>query len=80
MNPPQSVVPRLHCLFFKKLPNNYPFSIAPMDTITMQNVRNALLHRLTLVFRGDQIAAECVLLNMISRMYVVYSILFIVAP
>lgn len=75
--PPPSLVPRLHCLFFKKLDHVNP-SIPLMvlderkealDSILKDviSIRTELLRLLTKLLCGDRCAAEFLLMNLISK-------------
>ncbi|XP_071769320.1 mini-chromosome maintenance complex-binding protein [Centroberyx gerrardi] len=78
-SPPASLVPRLHMLYAKPLPHNNPLlpSAALGDNSAffsstlseMASVRTELLTYLTHVLLGDALAAEYLILHLISNVY-----------
>ncbi|KAM4607884.1 mini-chromosome maintenance complex-binding protein [Polymixia lowei] len=78
-SPPASLVPRLHMLYAKPLPHNNPLlpSAALEDNGAflsstlgeMASVRTELLAYLTHVLLGDALAAEYLILHLISTVY-----------
>uniref|UniRef100_A0AAX7SJ61 Mini-chromosome maintenance complex-binding protein n=1 Tax=Astatotilapia calliptera TaxID=8154 RepID=A0AAX7SJ61_ASTCA len=80
--PPASLVPRLHMLYAKQLQHNNPLlpSAATsednsafckyVDVFEMPSVREELLAYLTHVLLGDALAAEYLILHLISNVYV----------
>uniref|UniRef100_A0A4W6CWV6 Mini-chromosome maintenance complex-binding protein n=1 Tax=Lates calcarifer TaxID=8187 RepID=A0A4W6CWV6_LATCA len=78
-SPPASLVPRLHMLYAKTLPHNNPLlPSAPLEdnsaflssTLSeMASVRAELLTYLTHVLLGDALAAEYLILHLISNVY-----------
>ncbi|KAF7666882.1 hypothetical protein LDENG_00089880 [Lucifuga dentata] len=79
-SPPASLVPRLHMLYARRLPHNNPLlpSAALEDSSAflsstlsdMASVRAELLTYLSHVLLGDDLAAEYLLLHLISNVYV----------
>jgi len=67
--PPPSLVPRLHVLSFKQLKHNNP--LVPQLTMSpIQEVARVELHTLlTTCLLGDRLAADYLLLHLISRVY-----------
>ncbi|CAK6962454.1 mini-chromosome maintenance complex-binding protein [Scomber scombrus] len=84
-SPPASLVPRLHMLYAKRLPNNNP--LLPCATLEdnsaflsstlseMASVRAELLTYLTHVLLGDVLAAEYLILHLISDVYTRHDVL-----
>ncbi|KAM9726909.1 mini-chromosome maintenance complex-binding protein [Menidia menidia] len=77
-SPPASLVPRLHMLHFKRLEHNNPLlphtslqnSAFLSSTLSeMASVRAELLSYLTHVLLGDALAAEYLILHLISNVY-----------
>ncbi|KAM9847821.1 mini-chromosome maintenance complex-binding protein [Aulostomus maculatus] len=81
-SPPASLVPRLHMLYAKPLPHNNPLLPAAAATAMedssaflsstlseMASVRAELLTYLTHVLLGDALAAEYLILHLISNVY-----------
>uniref|UniRef100_A0A3Q1HN31 Mini-chromosome maintenance complex-binding protein n=1 Tax=Acanthochromis polyacanthus TaxID=80966 RepID=A0A3Q1HN31_9TELE len=78
-SPPASLVPRLHMLYAKPLPHNNP--LLPSATLEdnsaflsstlseMASVREELLSYFTHVLLGDALAAEYLILHLISNVY-----------
>ncbi|XP_034754577.1 mini-chromosome maintenance complex-binding protein [Etheostoma cragini] len=78
-SPPASLVPRLHMLFAKPLPHNNP--LLPCATLEdnsaflsstlseMASVRAELLTYFTPILLGDALAAEYLILHLISNVY-----------
>jgi len=67
--PPPSLVPRLHVLHFTKLIHNNP--MIPQETIppVQEVARVELLTLLTSCLLGDKLAADYLLLHLISKVY-----------
>lgn len=78
-SPPASLVPRLHMLYARPLPHNNPLlpsatlednSVFLSSTLSeMASVRAELLTYLTHVLLGDALAAEYLILHLISNVY-----------
>ncbi|XP_017319110.1 mini-chromosome maintenance complex-binding protein isoform X1 [Ictalurus punctatus] len=78
-SPPASLVPRLHMLYAEQLRHNNPLlpsavsedKEAFLNSVTseMSSVRAELLTYLTHVFLGDSLAAEYLILHLISSVY-----------
>ncbi|KAJ3610239.1 hypothetical protein NHX12_022333 [Muraenolepis orangiensis] len=78
-SPPASLVPRLHLLHAQRLPHNNPLlpPAAPEDSAAslastlseMASVRTELLAYFTRLLLGDVLAAEYLLLHLISNVY-----------
>ncbi|XP_046885023.1 mini-chromosome maintenance complex-binding protein [Hypomesus transpacificus] len=76
-SPPASLVPRLHVLFAKRLQHNNPLlPSAPLEdnstvlsSSEMTSVRAELLAYLTHILLGDGLAAEYLILHLISSVY-----------
>ncbi|PIA58028.1 hypothetical protein AQUCO_00500154v1 [Aquilegia coerulea] len=69
---PPNKVPRLHCLVHRKLANHDFLLGSPVIEITpnlIRKTREALLGHLTTVLGNDGLAAECVLLHLLSRVH-----------
>ncbi|TKS85290.1 Mini-chromosome maintenance complex-binding protein [Collichthys lucidus] len=78
-SPPASLVPRLHMLYARPLPHNNP--LLPCTTVEdnsaflssslsgMASVRAELLAYLTHILLGDALAAEYLILHLISNVY-----------
>ncbi|CAO2185820.1 unnamed protein product [Urochloa humidicola] len=68
---PPSKVPRLHCLVWRKLsPHDFISSspvVEPSPSI-LKGIRQSLLSHLTLVLGNDELAAQCLLLHLLSRL------------
>ncbi|XP_069546068.1 mini-chromosome maintenance complex-binding protein isoform X2 [Brachyistius frenatus] len=78
-SPPASLVPRLHMLYAKPLPHNNPLlpcaalqedaAFLSSTLSEMSSVRTELLTYFTHVLLGDALAAEYLLLHLISNVY-----------
>merc|ERR1719342_1971965 len=67
--PPPSLVPRLHVLSFKQLKHNNPL-VSQLTMSPIQEVARVELHPLlTTCLLGDRLAADYLLLHLISRVY-----------
>jgi len=68
--PPPSLVPRLHALTFTHLSHNNPLlpSLPPFPPVN-EVARVELLHILTTCMLGDKLAADYLLLHLISKVY-----------
>lgn len=72
-NPPRSLVPRIHCVSFRKLMHSNPLIdggglvAATMPSERMEYVKRELLSRLTQMLCGDELAAEYFLYHFISQ-------------
>ncbi|KAF8662993.1 hypothetical protein HU200_055580 [Digitaria exilis] len=68
---PPSKVPRLHCLVWRKLsPHDFisrPPVVEPSPSI-LKGIRQSLLSHLTMVLGNDELAAQCLLLHLLSRL------------
>uniref|UniRef100_A0A3Q3A3F5 Mini-chromosome maintenance complex-binding protein n=1 Tax=Kryptolebias marmoratus TaxID=37003 RepID=A0A3Q3A3F5_KRYMA len=69
-SPPASLVPRLHMLYAKRLPHNNPLlpCTTPQDN-SMASVRAELHSFFTRVLLGDALAAEYLILQLVSTVY-----------
>ncbi|KAK3163975.1 hypothetical protein QOZ80_1AG0010920 [Eleusine coracana subsp. coracana] len=68
---PPSKVPRLHCLVWKKLSSHDFISKVPVvepSSSLLKGIRQSLLSHLTLVLGNDELAAQCLLLHLLSRL------------
>ncbi|XP_058110592.1 mini-chromosome maintenance complex-binding protein isoform X1 [Magnolia sinica] len=69
---PPSKVPRLHCLVHRKLSVQdfllSPRVIEPVPS-SVRGIREALLRHLTAVLGNDGVAAQCMLLHLLSRVH-----------
>lgn len=85
-NPPSSVVPRIHAVFYKKIPHQNPllgYHIEEGESAIIRRRildeatrwREELLAILQQAFLGDRHSAEYVLLHLISRVYVRHDVL-----
>lgn len=68
---PPSKVPRLHCLVWRNLSAHdflpRPPAVEP-SPILLRGIRQSLLSHLTLVLGKDELAAQCLLLHLLSRL------------
>lgn len=73
--PPSSLVPRLHCILSRRLKHSNPMLT---EDIAMEHqnlesecadIREIIVQSLSRLLYGDRLAAEFVLLNLISRVY-----------
>lgn len=72
LHPPSSLVPRIHCVSFKKLKHNNPLLNTKddeLDTDRINFVRKELLIVLTQLLLGDELAAEYLICHLISEIY-----------
>ncbi|KAJ8974185.1 hypothetical protein NQ317_004864 [Molorchus minor] len=72
LHPPSSLVPRIHCVAFKRLQHNNPLVGDKPETMPNDQfhfVRKELLIVLTQLLLGDELAAEYLLLHLISEVY-----------
>lgn len=68
-HPPPSLIPRIHCLKWKKLNHNNPLVESTLLPETkMQSLKKDLLLVLTQLLMGDSLAAEYLLYHLISFM------------
>lgn len=68
-NPPPSLVPRIHCVKWKKMVHNNPLlNQVNLEKEKMANLKKELHVVLTQLFMGDSIAAEYFICYLISRM------------
>ncbi|XXG85926.1 hypothetical protein AAC387_Pa11g0921 [Persea americana] len=69
---PPSKVPRLHCLIHRKLGAHdfllSTYVIEPLPSL-IKGVREALLRHLTAILGNDGVAAQCLLLHLLSRVH-----------
>lgn len=66
-NPPPSLVPRIHCVAWKKLMHNNPLvGIQTFPHEKMKLLKGELLVVLTQILLGDRLAAEYLLYHLIS--------------
>ncbi|TVU21655.1 hypothetical protein EJB05_31306 [Eragrostis curvula] len=66
-----SKVPRLHCLVWRKLSSHDFISRPPVvepSPSLLKGIRHSLLSHLTLVLGNDEVAAQCLLLHLLSRL------------
>ncbi|XP_075875232.1 mini-chromosome maintenance complex-binding protein [Nelusetta ayraudi] len=74
-SPPASLVPRLHVLHARRLPHNNPLlpeggaAVSSSTLSEMASVRAELLAYFTHVLQGDALAAEYLILHLISDVY-----------
>ena len=71
-HPPPSLVPRLHCLTFHRLTHSNPClpdAISDVSHTNLAEMRKELLSLLTKVAYGDSLAAEYILLHLVSSVY-----------
>ncbi|KAJ0985448.1 hypothetical protein J5N97_003804 [Dioscorea zingiberensis] len=71
MHLPPSKVPRLHCLICRKLTVQDFLSSPPSAELPnmIKGIRESLLRHLTQVLGNDGLAAECLLLHLLSRLH-----------
>ncbi|CAI5981883.1 unnamed protein product [Closterium sp. NIES-64] len=65
---PSSQVLRLHCLTWRKLPHLFSTDVGP-TVAAAGSIRAALLSRLAAALGGDRLAAEYLLLHLLSRVH-----------
>ncbi|XP_065184738.1 mini-chromosome maintenance complex-binding protein-like [Sycon ciliatum] len=76
--PPPSIVPRLHCIVVRRLPHSNP--LLPAETSAFKEVsaealsnasacREELRQQFSALLAGDQLAAEYLLLHLVSTVY-----------
>uniref|UniRef100_A0A0D9UX68 Mini-chromosome maintenance complex-binding protein n=1 Tax=Leersia perrieri TaxID=77586 RepID=A0A0D9UX68_9ORYZ len=68
---PPSKVPRLHCLVWRNLSAHDFLPRAPAvepSPILLKSIRQSLLSHLTLILGKDELAAQCLLLHLLSRL------------
>ncbi|KAL6627366.1 hypothetical protein ACP70R_031092 [Stipagrostis hirtigluma subsp. patula] len=68
---PPSKVPRLHCLVWRKLSSHDFLSRPPVvepSPSLLKGIRQSLLSHLTLLLGKDELAAQCLLLHLLSRL------------
>lgn len=67
-NPPPSLIPRIHCVFFKDVKNYNPLiTNAKVSFEKMQFLRKELLILFTQLLCGDDLAAEYLICHLISE-------------
>ncbi|XP_018566587.1 mini-chromosome maintenance complex-binding protein [Anoplophora glabripennis] len=72
LHPPSSLVPRIHCVSFKKLKHNNPLLNTKEDELDVNRInfiRKELLIVLTQLLLGDELAAEYLICHLISEIY-----------
>lgn len=72
LHPPSSVVPRIHCVSFKKLEHSNPLLLNDNDRLQnnkFESIHKELLIVFTQILLGDQLAAEYVILSLLSEVY-----------
>ncbi|KAG5886571.1 hypothetical protein JTB14_011283 [Gonioctena quinquepunctata] len=72
LHPPTSLVPRIHCVSYTKLVNQNPLlrnETDPADSVKLDVIRKELLVLLKQLLLGDDLAAEYLLLHLISEVY-----------
>lgn len=75
-HPPPSVVPRIHCVGWKKLAHNNPLvGTQKFSHGKMKYLKGELLVVLTQILFGDRLAAEYLLYHLISSVYVLFCFL-----
>lgn len=67
-NPPPSLVPRIHCVAFKKIKNHNLLNHIELGTNEVESLRKDLMIVLTQMLLGDELAAEYLLCHLISMM------------
>ncbi|KAL6848125.1 hypothetical protein ACP4OV_022253 [Aristida adscensionis] len=68
---PPSKVPRLHCLVWRKLSSHDFLSrpaVTELSPSLLKGIRQSLLSHLTLLLGKDELAAQCLLLHLLSRL------------
>ncbi|KAJ1282456.1 hypothetical protein BS78_03G053300 [Paspalum vaginatum] len=68
---PPSKVPRLHCLVWRKLSSHDFISRPPVaepSPTLLKGIRQSLLSHFTMVLGNDELAAQCLLLHLLSRL------------
>lgn len=66
-NPPPSLVPRIHCVAFRRVNDCNPLTqIIPWQSEHLLNIRKDLSLVLTQVLFGDELAAEYLICHLIS--------------
>lgn len=70
-NPPPSLIPRIHCVAFKKNKHGNPLvSEGDVGKYDFEVVRRELMIALTQLLLGDEVAAEYLLYHLISEVYI----------
>ncbi|KAJ8925194.1 hypothetical protein NQ315_001380 [Exocentrus adspersus] len=72
LHPPSSLIPRIHCVSFKKIKHNNPLlgcESEKMDLYRINFIRKELLIVLTQLLLGDELAAEYLICHLISEVY-----------
>lgn len=68
-NPPPSLVPRIHCVSFKKITDCNPLTgIIPITQEQIPNLRKDLSILLTQMLLGDELSADYLICHLISSM------------
>ncbi|KAM0875654.1 hypothetical protein ACQ4PT_036659 [Festuca glaucescens] len=67
---PPSKVPRLHCLVWRKLSSQDFLAKQPVEPLPslLKGIRQSLLSHLTQLLGNDDLAAQCLLLHLLSRL------------
>ncbi|KAK1661867.1 hypothetical protein QYE76_050026 [Lolium multiflorum] len=67
---PPSKVPRLHCLLLRKLSSQDFLAKQPVEPLPslLKGIRQSLLSHLTQLLGNDDLAAQCLLLHLLSRL------------
>ena len=72
-HPPSSLIPRIHCVNFKKLKHNNPLLSTidneAMDLYKINYIRKELMIVLTQLLLGDALAAQYLIYHLISEVY-----------
>ncbi|XP_018333408.1 mini-chromosome maintenance complex-binding protein isoform X2 [Agrilus planipennis] len=71
-HPPASLIPRIHCVSWKKLQHSNPMlhdSVIGFDDKNMYEAKKELLLVLTSLLLGDELAAEYLICHLISKIY-----------
>nr|XP_023016612.1 mini-chromosome maintenance complex-binding protein [Leptinotarsa decemlineata] len=72
LHPPSSLVPRIHCVSFRKLKHHNPlltYESSMEDGGKLDAIRKELMLLLKPLLLGDELAAEYLLLHLISEIY-----------
>lgn len=73
-NPPPALVPRIHCITWRKLTHSNPLvGNQKFSSEKMKYLKGELLVVLTQILFGDRLAAEYLLYHLISSVYVLFN-------
>lgn len=74
-HPPSSLIPRIHCVAHKKLEHTNPLHANISNSVDdIRFIRRELQILFTQLLLGDNLAAEYLILHLISKMYILQTI------